>query len=109
MLKQQIIDQNKQRLMDLYYKTIQMRMMRQSVGECVDFLIEEGVIVPNYNIGETVYLVLSGKVIKATIEEITYNKQGLYYNLQTEFGVKLRATSACLCLTREEAEEKIKK
>ena len=74
-----------------------------------DYLLEKGVIVPNYNIGETVYLALSGKVIEATVEETTKTNTGLYYKLQTEFGVKLRATSACLCLTREEAEEKIKK
>ena len=74
-----------------------------------DYLLEKGVIVPNYNICETVYLVLSGKVIEATVKEITKNNAGLYYKVETEFGLMLRATAACLCLTREEAEEKIKK
>lgn len=70
MLKQQIIDQNKQRLMDLYYKTIQMRMMRQSVGECVDFLIEEGVIAPPLMMAEVIYMIVDNDVVKYHITKI---------------------------------------
>ena len=67
---QQIIDQNKQRLMDLYYKTIQMRMMRQSVGECVDFLIEEGVIAPLLMMAEVIYMIVDNDVVKYHITKI---------------------------------------
>lgn len=70
MLKQQIIDRNKQRLMDLYYTTIQMRMMRQSVGECVDFLIEEGVIAPPLMMAEVIYMIVDNDVVKYHITKI---------------------------------------
>lgn len=70
MFKQQTIDQNKQRLSDLYYKTIQMRMMRQSVGECVDFLHEEGVIAPPLMMAEVIYIIVDNEVVKYHITKI---------------------------------------
>ena len=74
-----------------------------------DYLLTNGIIAPPYKICETLYLVLNNKIIQATVKEITKNNAGLYYKVETEFGLMLRATAACLCLTREEAEEKIKK
>jgi hypothetical protein len=67
------------------------------------------IIAPPYKTCETLYLVFNNKVIQATVKEITKTNTGLYYKVETEFGLMLRATAACLCLTREEAEEKIKK
>jgi hypothetical protein len=74
-----------------------------------DYLLANGIIAPPYKICETLYLVFNNKVIQATVKEITKTNTGLYYKVETEFGLMLRATAACLCLTREEAEEKIKK
>ena len=68
--------------------------------------INDRCIVPIYNIGETVYLVLSGEVIEATVKEITKTTAGIYYKVEIEGGLYLKATSACLYPTKKEAEKK---
>lgn len=77
--------------------------------QIADYLLANGIIAPPYKICETLYLVFNNKVIQATVKEITKTNTGLYYKVETEFGLMLRATAACLCSTKEEAEEKIKK
>lgn len=110
------------RLIELYYKTQQMRMMRQDVGQCVDFLLENDVIVLPCKIGDKVfyvneicdenaneYLDISiGKVVSFSMQ-----KEGLWAYCRYEDGLTYWHLVAddfgkTVFLTREEAEQALK-
>lgn len=46
----------RERLIELIKTVNNMRTMRSSIEECVDYLLANGVIAPPYNVGDTVYV-----------------------------------------------------
>ena len=121
----------RERLIELYYKTQQMRMMRHGVGECVDFLLENGVVAPPCKVGDTIWVIdredgeavdISGVIflakskgcIIATTQINDYDLNeiiGFHINeTQDNFDTHLMVYSDDDCfLTREEAENALKK
>ena len=62
---------NRERLVELLRKVDQMRLMRQGIDECADYLLSNGVIVPPCKVGDTVWINNKYGTIKSKVSNIT--------------------------------------
>lgn len=107
------------RLIGLYCKTQQMRMMRQSVGECVDYLLANGVIALPLEIGDVVYsystefdMILPYKIDNIIInDEATQYGASLYYDniLRDAVYFEEEEIGSLVYLTKQEAEKALER
>lgn len=73
----------------------------------VDYLIENGVIVPPCKVGQIVWLVRDGKIEETTVEKIVLKDKGLYLKLlcNSFYETTCRSIGKTVFFTREEAEK----
>ena len=94
-----------------------MRYMRQGIGECADYLLANGVIVPPCKVGEGLYCVFSpprpanpahkGKWFMGEfeVERFHYGVKGLSIEMYGYGTVNVNEIGKTVFLTREEAEK----
>lgn len=96
------------KLIELYYKTQQMRMMRQGVGECVDFLLENGVVAPLLQTGQIVYRVSKGRMWAVKIWKIEICGKTVSYIDNYDKSFLSTHIGKGVFLTKEDAEQALK-
>ena len=74
-----------------------------------DYLIANGVILPPYKVGQTVYYIAFGKVYKGKCHAITIHKDGLQIHLYDYYGDNESISDKYVFLTREEAEKALER
>lgn len=99
----------RERLIDMLAHVDDMRIMRCGFGECADYMLANGVIVPPCKVGDTVYVcfsrtrVIECKVAQIIIEHI--EEIGMSFICYGGMRFYMRHWGKTVFLTREEAEK----
>ena len=82
----------------------------KSINAIADYLLENGVIVPPCNIGQTVYAVDKRSKLwwKGTMFSFCYTKNCIEYGVLFDDGEIAIYSQDCVFLTREDAEKALK-
>ena len=109
-------DKQRERLVELLQKVDTMRMMRQGIGECADYLLENGGLFPPLKVGQEIWDIHYNKPRKWKVVYLGYNGKEWHFNIHwwrdkhnfKTMSITYPFVGKMWYLTKEEAEAKLK-
>lgn len=104
---------DKERLVDVLQTVDNMRLMRQGISECADYILADGWIRPPCKVGQILYVIGSGIIHESKVKEYKYcsnSNNDVHWHIVFEdrFTISEAHVGKIAFYTREEAEKALK-